>query len=187
MTRESWRRAFGDESREQLEAAVPDLVAERAWPRLAAELAAQARPGPSWASRWLVGGLAAALMVMLSVSGWLASENHGLRRQLALPVSPAVVVASAQPASARMVTAGELVARLAMLPPESIVLSEAEASALIRRDRPLLYALVRGPELDSMVAGGLSAREAVTVLRRLDQTTPVNLGGAALAAARTRS
>jgi len=185
MTRDPWRDAFGNETRDELEAAVPDAVARDAWPRLAAELASRP-PTRGSGLRWLVGGMAAALALMLSLSGWLAAENHALRQRGEVAAS-SVVAASTATVSGRTVTAGELVARLSLLPPETRVLSAAEATALLERDRPLLYALLQGPELDAVVADGLSAREAVAVLRRLDQTTPVNLGRGLTRRARTRS
>jgi hypothetical protein len=181
MTRDSWRDAFGDETHTDLEAQVPDQLAQQVWPRLAAELVGRpsGRRRPGW---WTV-GLAAALALMMTVAGWLVAENRQLRRR---PLETMRVEVAA-PASSRTVTAGELVARLSLLPPETEVLSAGEAAGLLRRDRPLLYAFLRGPELDALVKDGLTAAEAVAVLRRLDQKTPVNLGGVEPRPARTRS
>lgn len=184
MTRDSWREAFGDESRSELEEIVPTEVADRVWPRLAVELAAQpART--SRGPRRLVGALAACLALCLGMVGWLAAENRMLRQQA--PAAPVVVVAPVLDDGGRQVTAGDLMARLSTLPPETRVLTAAEATELFARERPLLHALLRGPELDRLVADGLTAREAVSVLGRLDESTPVNLGRDAWRRARTRS
>jgi len=160
--------AFGTMGQDELEAMVPDHLIEQSWPRLAAEIVA--RPRRSRRSTFTSLAMAAALTLMIAVSGWLALENQRLRR------SPEELVNLVAVAAPRSVTAGELAARLSLLPPETVVLSSDEVVQLFRRDRPLLHALMRGPRLDALVEDGVTAEEAITVLQRLDRRTPIRLG-----------
>jgi hypothetical protein len=168
------RQAFAAEP--DLENMVPDHLADGAWPRLAAELAA--RPVRRRRRRWLSMALAATLAALVTVSGWLTLENRQLRREAALERT-LVTLAAPAPARSRTLTAGELSRRLALLPPDTPVLTTAEAERLLRHGQPLLYALVRGPRLDAITRDGVTAAEALTVLGRLDTDTPIRLGGAA--------
>jgi hypothetical protein len=186
MSDERWRDAFGPESPEELEALVPEEVVGAVWPRLASELAARPRSRPP--ARWLVPALAAALAVFMLTSGWLLRENRLLQRRAAVEWSAPITTATPHlPAPSRTVTAGELAARLSRLPADTPVLDAAGAERMLREGRPLWHALLRGPDLDAVIADGVTAREAVLVLRRLDAQTPIRLGGALSAPTPTRS
>lgn len=165
------RDAFGTETDAELADHVPDHLVAATWPRLAVALATRT---PAHRRRWLPQTLAAALALMIALSGWLALENQQLRSHDL--DSAGFAPAPATTAGPRAITAGELIGRLTQLPPETPVLTAAQAEQLVRRGQPLLYAVVRGPRLDALVADGVTAAEALTVLRRLDADTPIRLG-----------
>ena len=66
-----------------------------------------------------------------------------------------------------------LAARLRLLPPETPVLSADELAALLRRERPLLHTMIRGPRLASLLADGLTAGQAIELLDCLGPDTPI--------------
>jgi len=146
---------------------VPPTAAAAVWPRLAAALPSRSRR-PRLSRTVLT--LAAALVAMVAVSGWLAIENQQLRTRVSVPAAQPVLVPPE-----RLVTVGELAARLRQLPPDVTVLSREQAERLLRQNRPLAYAIVRGPRLDAALSDGVTAREALALVSRLGPETRLAL------------
>lgn len=162
-----------------LESAVPDDLAAAVWPRLSAALPAGHR-APAERRRPWIPLLAAALALALLAGGWLTADNLRLRGRLAaMPRAEAVAVPADLRPSPALTDAGALVVRLRRLDPDTRVLTRQEAETLLRRSRPLAYALARGPRLDSALADGVTAAEA---LRLLDLVGPRALPAPATAA-----
>lgn len=162
--------AFDARPPDDLEAAVPAVLVADASTRLQAALRTAGRDRSRSVHRPWPRVLAAALALMMLLSGWLVLENRRLRAEAVVAAAPAP---RAFPATERTLTAGDLVARLRALPPRTPVLSAEELAVLLRRDRPLLHALIRGPRLASVLADGLTAGQAVALLDRLDPDTPI--------------
>jgi hypothetical protein len=136
------------------------------------------RPRRTWASRYLMPALAAAMVVFIFLTGFMLGEINSLHREAGelreeVAVMETVLAGRGSPAGrsvlgqmAGSLTIGEASRFLEALPIDTPVLSEEEAGRLIEEDRRLRR--VAGSMKERPWEGGLTSGELLLVIITLD-------------------
>ena len=136
------------------------------------------RPGRSWASRYLMPAMAAAIVVFVFLTGFMLGEIRSLHREAGdlredVAVMETVLAGrgrhgglSALGQTAGRLTIGDATRFLRALPADTPVLSEEEARRLIAEDRGLR--MVAGSMKERPWEGGLTSGEILLVIMGLD-------------------